>query len=156
MRVLMALATIFFIQQSFAVGGKHDFSQEIWSAGRSCLICHSLKNDLPKVAPPDSRVVDLKKLNSQEQAAYDSNPMNAICFVCHQEQHSYVAPKANSNTTTIGSSLPGPKVPPVFTSGTEGGVNIRVINYGSNSLDCLQCHDLHNDDSLKMLKVDYQ
>jgi hypothetical protein len=141
-----------YLQSVFAIGGKHDFSAEVWSNGKSCLICHSLSNDLPKVSPPGSRVVDLTKLEAQEQAAYDSNSSNVTCFVCHQAQHSFVAPKTNSSTTI---TLPAPKVPPVYTGGTEGGANIRVINRGTNSLDCLQCHDLHNDDSLKMLKADY-
>ncbi len=136
----------------FAFDDKHDFSAENWSQGKSCLICHSLTNDLPKLTPPGSRVVDLVKLEPQEKAAYDLNSSNVTCLVCHQAQHSSVALRRNSSA---GNGLPKPNVPGGITSGSEGAVVIRVINRGENMFDCLQCHDLHNKESTKMLKADY-
>ncbi len=149
----MKIVIIFiFLQNVFAATGKHDFSAETWSEGRSCLICHSLKNDLPKVSPPGSRVIDLLKLEPEEQAAYESNSNNVTCLVCHQAKHSVIAPK--TNTIPVG-TLPAPQNPGGISSGSVGSINIRVTNRGSNSYDCLKCHDLHNENSQKMLKADY-
>lgn len=131
---------------------KHDFTGAYWAQGRSCLICHSLKNNLPKFSPPGTRVVDLSKLEPEEQAGYEANSNNVICLVCHQTKHSVIVPRANTNN---GNPLPAPQFPGSETSGTQGSTNARVINRGANSYDCLKCHDLHNKESDKMLKVDY-
>ncbi len=143
-----------FAQVLFADQKSHDFSRESWSAGKSCLICHDLKNGLPKLAPTGSRVVDLAKLSPVEQAAYEINPHNAICLVCHQALHSAVAQKKqNSDNNT---SFPTPNGPSSTAQGTQGSTTVRVINTGTNMMSCLSCHDLHNKDSLKLLKQDLQ
>lgn len=151
MKKILVITFLIFTNNLFAFVDKHDFSAETWSEGKSCLICHSLQNDLPKVSPPGSRVVEISKLTPEEKAGYDANTSNVMCLVCHQDKHSAIAPRTNTNS----GSLPAPQYPGSATSGSDGSTNIRVINRGGNSYDCLQCHDLHNKDSLKMLKVDY-
>jgi hypothetical protein len=152
MKKILLITTLIFANNLFAFVDKHDFAAETWSNGKSCLVCHSLVNDLPKLSPPGSRVVDLTKLTAEEKAGYDVNTSNVMCLVCHQDKHSVIAPRTNSSS---GNALPMPQNPGSVTSGSEGSTNIRVINRGANSYDCLQCHDLHNKDSLKMLKADY-
>ena len=68
----------FFGQNIFADVGRHDFSKESWSGGKSCLVCHDLKNNLPKVFPSDARIIDINKLTAEEQAALDSNSNNLL------------------------------------------------------------------------------
>ena len=153
MKLIFVIILFIATQSSNALEDKHDFSAETWSQGRSCLICHSLKNDLPKVFPPGSRIIDLEKLDPEEKTAYDLNTSNVMCLVCHQEKHSVIAPKLN--TAPAGTTLPAPKYPGTVTTGSASSTNIRVINSGANSYDCMKCHDLHNKDSLKMLKADY-
>lgn len=136
----------------WAGNGHHDFSRETWSNGKSCLICHDLKNNLPKIAPSGSRVVDVTTLNDQEKAAYATNPQNLMCLTCHQEKHSIIM---SNISTTNGAALPAPSTPPVLTSGTEGGITIRVTNVGMNAADCLHCHDIHTKDSPQLLRSDY-
>lgn len=143
------LFMIFFIQSAIAA---HDFSQATWSNGKSCLVCHDLKNNLPKVYPTDARIIDMTKLSVEENAAYDANPHNLTCLVCHQEKHSTIQPKPILNSGAP--SLPAPTTP-VYASGSHSSTNIRVINLGINSKDCLNCHDLHNNDSPKLLKSTY-
>ena len=141
------------LNNAFAGGEKHDFTGEVWAQDRSCTVCHSLKDNLPKVVPADSRVIDLLKLTDLEKAAYEVNSNNVLCLVCHQpDRHSTIMPKTSSGAP---GALPSPNVPPGFSSGSEGSVNLRVINRGGNNLECLKCHDLHNKDSDKMLKPDY-
>lgn len=151
-KLIIILSLSLFIQNTFAGTEKHNFASESWSGGKSCLVCHDLNNSLPKVFPTGSRTIDLTKLTAEEQSAYDSNSNNISCLVCHQAQHSIVALRNNSGA---GTTLPPSNLPPEMTSGSEGSGNIRVINRGANMLDCLQCHDLHNKDSDKMLKSDY-
>jgi hypothetical protein len=141
-----------FVQNVFAGVVGHNFSGESWSGGKSCIVCHDLKNNLPKVFPPDSRMIDMTKLTPGEQAAFESNPNNISCLVCHQAPHSIIAPRNKSDSAV---TMPSTNLPPGITSGSEGSVNMHVINRGANSLDCLQCHDLHNKDGLKMLRSDY-
>jgi hypothetical protein len=128
----------------------HDFVNTSWSNGKSCLICHDLKNYVPKFSPPGSRVVNIQNLSTQEQAAFDRNSNNVSCLVCHQSEHSSVAINTNSSS----GGLP-PVNTPGTSSGSEGSTGIRVINQARNLSDCLQCHDVHNNDSLKLLKSDY-
>jgi nitrate/TMAO reductase-like tetraheme cytochrome c subunit len=151
-KLSLSLLLLLSVCNVFALDGKHDFSAETWSEGRSCLICHSLANDVPKVSPPGSRVINIEKLEGEEKSAYEANSSNVMCLVCHQAQHSTVAPKNNSGTT---GTLPAPQNPGTVTGPSGASTNIRVINRGANSLECLKCHDLHNKDSEKMLKVDY-
>ena len=147
----MIISLALFVQTAFAGSEKHNFKDSSWAKGKSCLVCHDLKNNLPKVFPPDSRIVDLTKLTPAEQAAMDSNSNNISCLVCHQTQHSPITPKIKPTD----GNLPPSNLPPEVSSGSQGSGNIRVVNKGLNSLDCLQCHDLHNKDSDKLLKADY-
>jgi nitrate reductase cytochrome c-type subunit len=130
----------------------HDFSKESWANGKTCLICHDLKNNLPKLTPPGARTISISNLTANEQAAFDKNVNNITCAVCHQTLHSPIV--TNSGPASGNMNLPsGPNTG--ISSGSEGSTGMRVINQARNLSDCLQCHDIHNKDSLKLLKSDY-
>jgi hypothetical protein len=140
---------ILFSQFVFAGEEKHDFSLEFWSGGKSCMVCHNLVMDLPRVAPPTARIIEFGKLSDAELAAYQSNTNNLMCLVCHQAPHSPILPRVGPPNGTPMPGLPTlPTLPPIGTPSTG------IIN-GQNQKDCLQCHDLHNKLSNKMLKEGY-
>jgi hypothetical protein len=143
----------FLVYSSVALSAGHDFSREVWSEGKTCLLCHSLKDYLPRVLPPGSKMIDITKLEPQVQEAFNVNTNNLMCIACHQDKHSVIAPRKSQ--TSLGSTLPSPTNPGTGTSGSEGSINIRIINSGNNTNECLRCHDLHNANSEKMLKEDY-
>lgn len=148
---LIILSALTILSQNVLAGfEKHNFEYLSWSGGKSCLVCHNLKNGLPRVAPPNSRAIDFTKLTVTEKTAIENNPKNAICFVCHAAQHSPIVPR-NDLVTVPGNLNPMPGT----IGGSHSSSGLRVISRGTNMQDCLNCHDLHNKNSNKMLKENY-
>ena len=151
--ILTLLFSINLSTQAQADIRAHDFRSQIWAKGRSCSICHVIKNGLPSLTPPGSRLtVDNANLTPQELQAVELNPSNRLCYVCHKTNQ-------DSNGHLTASQLPvyptGPTLNPSVGAGTFGSIDVRVNNQGAKGLDCLGCHDVHNKNSDHLIRADF-
>ncbi|MCM2277340.1 MAG: cytochrome c3 family protein [Oligoflexia bacterium] len=134
-------------------GGKHDFSREAWSGGKTCAVCHlshlrSLRK-FPAEASPGALV-----LSAEEKAAIRANPANRLCLQCHRPKDG--SDRGGHSPIDSGKGLAGPAQPPAFGSGSRASVCLRINSQGSIAgKDCVSCHDIHASTSPFLLRADY-
>lgn len=178
--VLILMAPVILAQ---IAGSAHDFSDEAWSNGQICIVCHTPHN-------ADTTVTDSPLWNHAVTAStftvYTSNTLNAtvgqpdgiskLCLSCHDGTVALDSYGGNTGTTMIaaradfGTDLTNDH-PISFTyddtlASTDGGLfapstqattlggTIATDLLSGGQMECSSCHDVHNQYNLThLLKI---
>lgn len=154
-------------------GSKHDFSREEWSGGELCAACHAPhRQEAPKAAPLWNPNADLTRrfgtpLDKKTSKAQPGSG-TLSCLRCHDGTvASDAAPKAKAKRA-VNAQHPG-----AFTAGHETsehpvGVSYPAFGKGfhpapsvtakgiplpDGRVECMSCHDPHNEAGVKHMLV---
>lgn len=152
-------------------GSKHDFSNKDWSGGDSCTACHAPhRESAPKVAPLWDPKADLSRRFTSGKA--DRSLPQAGTLVCLRCHDGTVARDTISNVREerfVNRQNPGvfgtghgptdhpvgveyPKIDKDYrpASSVEAG---GVVRLPENRVECVSCHDPHNQSGEKYMLV---
>ena len=132
----------------------HDFSREAWSGGKSCPTCHLPNPRAGYRLPPDAPRERLV-LSPEERAAVREHPLNRICYECHLPL-AWGAGHSDAESRIGDLNSGGQAQAPAVAGPSHGSVCLRVNSGGAAAgRNCLNCHEVHNGESAKLLRADW-
>ena len=182
-RVLMATAVAGMFWSGTAsaqtiVGSDHDFSNNGWSGGQICLVCHTPHNAATGVsdAPLWNHALTSSVFTLYTNTTLDATPnqptgVSLLCLSCHDGTvaldsfggatgTSFIGGGANFGTDlsndhpiAISYAADTTLAPDTNPSGITGGTTIAADMLFSGNVECASCHDVHNSSGENALLV---
>lgn len=151
------------------VGSDHDFSNDGWSGGQICLVCHTPHNAATGVsdAPLWNHALTSSVFTLYTNTTLDATPnqptgVSLLCLSCHDgtvaldsfggsNGNSFIGGGENFGTDlsndhpiAISYAADTTLAPDSNPSGIVGGTTIAADMLFSGNVECASCHDVHN------------
>jgi len=151
------------------VGSDHDFSNDGWSGGQICLVCHTPHNAATGVsdAPLWNHMLTSSVFNLYTNTTLNATPnqptgVSLLCLSCHDGTVALDSFGGNTGNTFIGGgenfgtdlsndhpiaisyAADTTLAPDTNPSGVTGGTTIAADLLFSGNVECASCHDVHN------------
>lgn len=153
-------------------GSKHDFSNEAWSGGNPCSVCHAAESDEPAAAAPlwDASADLNRTFGISLEQSKKAGLGTAICLRCHDgtiardtiggTRRERFGNKEHPGRFKAGhetSEHPVGVDYPLHTKGFRPMVSVLAkgtVSLPDGKVECMSCHDPHNMAGLDHMLVD--